>query len=632
MCGIAGFINKKNSNWENKITSMCDCMVHRGPDGFGCWHDENNGMTLGHRRLSILDLSENGKQPMFSATGRLVIVFNGEIYNFQELKRKIKESGTEILYRSTSDTEVLIEAFEYLGIDKTLETIRGMFAIALYDKSNGHLYLMRDRMGEKPLYYGSFRDTFLFASSLDAVCSYEGHPEIDPNALLFFLCYGYIPGAISIYKGFKKVLPGECIEIDIANQAVYRRWKYWNVKDKAYSLRSKASERELTEELHQILSDVIKEQMVADVPVGAYLSGGVDSSLIVSIMQELAADKVHTYTIGIEGDKSDEVPWSQKVAEHLGVKHTWEYITKENMLNAAIKMGRTFCEPFADVSQVPTYMVSALAKREVTVTLSGDAGDELFCGYDHYLDYPKTWEKVKRSGKYNPFTYGMAKLCLSFPRNRYTDRAYDFKKKYECESLEDLYRAICESLSYGDEIINGASMRALKKFDVPLQKYMNRGLNVYDSLMLTDQIQYLPDDILVKVDSTGMALSLENRIPLLDRRIVEFSWTVPTKYKYDGTTTKKLLRNILYEYVPRDYIERPKQGFSFPALKWLIENLETEQWAVNLFETRVSGKGILNKTIVMQLWNEYLRKKKGGHIIWNLVMLLAWAEERGIVL
>ena len=632
MCGIAGFINKTSSKYLEDIALMCDKMVSRGPDGFGYWHDEFTGITLGHRRLSVLDLSENGKQPMVSASGRFVISFNGEIYNFQELKTKITSAGGNILFRGSSDTEVLVEAFSVLGIERTLASIRGMFAISLFDRQERLLYLIRDRMGEKPLYYGWSNNSLVFASNLDAIIAYCGELELEPHALLQFICYGYISGTLSIYKGIKKVLPGELVTISAETGKLLSREKYWDVMEVSHRERSSLSEEELTEQFETLLSDAIREQMVADVPVGAYLSGGVDSSLIVALMQKQVGEKVRTYTIGIEGGDSDEAPWARKVADALGVKHTVEYITKNNMIQSVLEMGRIFSEPFADVSQVPTYMVSKLAKKDVTVTLSGDAGDELFCGYAHYSKFPEIWTYVRNSGKYNPFMHIISNIGVTLPRNKYSDRLMDFKTKYEAESLEGLYRAICEAYAFGNTIVKGSSLAQMKHCDTPLQKYRNDILNDLDNLMLVDQLQYLPDDILVKVDCTGMAVSLENRIPLLDKRVIEFAWTVPSNIKYDGITSKKIMRNVLYKYVPKEYIERPKQGFAFPALGWLLETKDLRERVTSLFEKCVERDGILNKRVVNRLWKEYLQNKSGGHVIWNLVMLLVWADERNISL
>lgn len=629
MCGIAGFINK-NCDYCNEITAMCDAMITRGPDGFGMWNDADKGLTLGHRRLSIIDLSENGKQPMESQSGRYIISFNGEIYNFKEIKKQL--SGVK--FRGTSDTEVLLESFNQFGIDKTLEMIRGMFAIALYDTEYRRLYLMRDRMGEKPLYYGHYKGDFVFASNLDAICaykkSYNGRTDINSNALMEFLCYGYIPGTLSIYDGIMKVLPGQYVVIDVNSGAVVDKIQYWNIINVAKAARRDASRQELSQELENILTESVKEQMVADVPVGAYLSGGVDSSLIVATMRNIAGNNVRTYTIGIEGAAEDEAPWAKKVADYLGVKHTVQYISKENMVKGVLDMGKVFSEPYADVSQVPTYMVSKLARNDVTVTLSGDAGDELFCGYNHYFEYSKIWNNMNNSHKYNKITELIASIGQILPRNKYSDRLLDFKRKCEANSLEDLYRKICECPSGGNKLVKGVKLRSLINDDVPLQKYINSDLDSLDNLMLVDQLQYLPDDILVKVDSTGMGVSLENRIPLLDKRIIEFAWTVPNLFKTDGNISKMLMRDVLYKYVPKELIERPKQGFSFPALNWLMENKNTYEWADNLFNTYLKEDGMLNKKIVLQLWNEYLQKKTGKHMIWNIVMLLAWAEERNI--
>lgn len=636
MCGIAGFVKKKEYNYENIIRVMCDEIIHRGPDAFGMWHDEENGITLGHRRLSILDLSENGSQPMVSSSGRMVIAFNGEIYNFKEVKNAISNTGVNIDYKSTCDTEILLEAFECLGLEKTLNLARGMFAISLYDKKENCIYLIRDRMGEKPLYYGFHKDAFVFGSSLDSIVAYTGDLEIDRHALLQFICYGYIPGTLTIYDGFKKVLPGEYIKIDCDNNRIVKKKLYWNIEKIANSKCKKLeslNEEKITDEFERLLSGVIVEQMVADVPVGAYLSGGVDSSLIVALMQKHSSNDVRTYTIGIEnGGKSDEAPWAQKVADSLGVKHTTQYITKENMLDAMLHMGKMFCEPFADLSQVPTYMVSKLARQDVSVTLSGDGGDELFCGYDHYLKYPDIWNNIQNSNKYNQLNYIISKAILQFPRNKYTDRMMDFKTKYEASSVEGLYRAINESCACGNKIVYGVGLEGIKLDEVPLQAYTNKKLDIYGNLMLVDQLQYLPDDILTKVDRTGMAVSLENRIPLLDKTIVEFAWSIPTELKYDGISTKKIMRNVLYKYVPKELIERPKQGFSFPALEWILENKRLKEMIKELFEKRISGNGLLNKEEVNLLWREYLYKGHGSHIIWNLVMLMIWAEERNIYL
>lgn len=629
MCGIAGFIDKLNNNWQSRITNMCNQMIERGPDGSGYWHDDGCGVTLGHRRLSILDLSDNGKQPMKSWSDRYIISFNGEIYNYKELKAELFSINSEIDFIGTSDTEVLVNSFEILGIKNTLQKIRGMFAIALYDRDEKSLYLMRDRMGEKPLYYGYNSGTFVFASNLDSIVAYRDNCSINSHAVLQYLCYGYIPGTMSIYNDIYKVLPGQCIVIDVVSERIISNEKYWDICSIAHKQRSKQSFEELSDELDVLLHDVIREQMVADVPVGAYLSGGVDSSLIVAIMQDILPQKVRTYTIGIEGSESDEAPWAQKVADYIGVNHTTEYISKEKLYNSMFNMGRVFSEPFADVSQVPTYMVSKLARHDVTVTLSGDGGDELFCGYTHYRDYPKIWNNIKTSGKYNPLMYMIADIGSVLPRNRYTDRLYDFKRKCKADSLESLYKIICESHSYGNKIVYGANLKCMAKDDVPLQKYINTDLNDMDNLMLVDQLQYLPDDILVKVDCTGMGVSLENRIPLLDKKIVEFAWSIPSEYKDDGINLKMLMRSVLYKYVSKELIERPKQGFAFPALKWIIEDRKTREWIESLLERRLQDI-ILNKKVINHLWNEYVRKRSGRHIIWNIVMLLIWADERNI--
>lgn len=632
MCGIAGFIDNKEKSYEAKIKTMCDKISFRGPDGFGMWHEEDVSLTIGHRRLSILDLSEAGSQPMLSISEKFVISFNGEIYNYKEVKREIEKKIVFLDYKSTSDTAVLVEAFEHLGIKNTLNLIRGMFVIALYDRRAKSLYLIRDRMGEKPLYYGWKNNAFLFGSTLDVITAYTGKLEIEPISLLQYLCYGCVPGELSIYSGFYKLLPGEIMQIDCLSGKTVEKKKYYDVCNVSKEERFANNEETLTQQFENILYEVIKEQMVADVPVGAYLSGGVDSSLVVAMMQRQSSSNVRTYTIGIEGHESDEAPWAQKIADVLGVNHTVEYISKSNMLQGMMEMGKTFCEPFADPSQVPTYMVSKLARKDVTVTLSGDGGDELFCGYDRYMQYLKWWNKIQKSFKYNIFTYWVSKGILFCPKNIFSNRALGFKNKYEANSLEEFYRAISESKFVGNSIVKGTRLKDLRLSDTPLQLYSNEFLSDYENLMMIDQLQYLPDDILVKVDRTGMAVSLENRIPLLDKRIVEFAWKTPISMKYDGISTKKIMRNVLYKYVPKELIERPKQGFSFPAMGWLLEIENLKKYIKELCETVISGNGILNKKIIKQLWDDYERKKSGDIIIWRIVMLLLWAEERDISL
>lgn len=635
MCGIAGYITKRPTQYETaspiRIKKMCDCMKDRGPDDSGIWMNEDGRVVLGHRRLSILDLSQKGRQPMISASGDWIISYNGEIYNYKEIQELLWKEGAITAFRSQCDTEILLEAFSWWGIEKTLEKIRGMFAIALYDKSRHLLYLIRDRMGEKPLFYGKIGEDFAFASSLDAVAACSGETlELDRSALLQYLCYGCVPAPMTIYKNVKKLLPGEMITINAKDGIQMKQTIYWDIRKTALQKRiSGQHEQEATEYFEELLTAVVKEQLTADVPVGAYLSGGVDSSLIAAVMRNISPGFVRTYTIGIEGDASDESAWAQKVADCLGVKHRTEYISKDNMMEAVLQMGEIFGEPFADVSMVPTYLVSRLAKTEVTVTLSGDGGDELFCGYRHYKEYSHIWTNRLASPKYGRFPRLIGQGICRLPYNRFTDRAYEFTRKCSADSLEELYRCIAWSGQFVESIVKGRNSSDMETDPTPLQQYKNPGLGDYENLMLADQLQYLPDDILEKVDRTGMACSLENRIPLLDKKIVEFAWSLPIAYKYSENVSKRIMRHVLYKYVPPSLIERPKQGFSFPVLGWIKSNTKAYEWAQSLFYQFLSKESqMLNEQIVQRLWNDYIENRKSGHVIWNLLMLFAWAEKR----
>ena len=542
MCGITGICHFKNHPIEN-IEAMNARIHHRGPDATGHLLLEEDGVVLGHKRLSIVELSDAGAQPMRSRDGRFAIVFNGEIYNFEELREKLKSEGAGITYRGHSDTEVLLEALIFYGVEKTLSLLRGMFAFAFYDRQEKTLCLARDCMGEKPLYYGFVDESFVFASDLGSIQALEGFQgKLDTKVLGLYFRYGYIPEPYSIYEGIYKLKKGSYLEI----KAPFKSWKerkYFSIEEAAVKGQAHpftGSEEEALLELERLLKKSIQRQMVADVPLGAFLSGGTDSTAVVSLMQSLSEKKVRTFTIGFEEEAFNEAKAAKEEAAFLGTKHTELYVGFEDVMELLPNLQKAFTEPFGDSSMLPTMLVSKLAREHVTVSLSGDGGDELFCGYNSYKNLEPGLAALKSKAGFLPpgLRKKMGKLALNLGGN--SPFLYKMGNCFTVQTPEEYKRIL--SLS---DLRIARIAKDKNAYQAASETYPDGLLKTgHENLMLMDQMQYLPDDILVKVDRAGMFYSLENRIPLLDRDIVEFSWTLPLSYKFDGTTSKKILKKV----------------------------------------------------------------------------------------
>ena len=608
MCGIAGFCAVGMNKTEN-ILKMNAAMHERGPDGSGYWWDDRTGVTLGHTRLAILDLTEAGAQPMLSHNQRFVISYNGEIYNFKELKDElIKCSG--ITFKSSSDTEVLVEAFAEWGCKKTLHKLRGMYAIAFYDREQRKLSLMRDCMGEKPLYYGYVNGSFVFASDVKAIRNVEGfRKEIDEGALSLYFKYGYIPAPYSIYKGIYKLEPAEILTTEFPF-VDYKIEKYWDLKNIVLQNQShmfRATMEEAAEELELLIRKSVKQMMIADVPIGCFLSGGTDSSFITALMQQSTDRPVNTFTIGFEQNTWDEAAYAKQTAQYFGTNHTEMYLGSADLEAAIFKMPFVYAEPFADNSQIVTYLVSKLARKDVTVTLSGDGGDELFAGYSRYGELEKIWNRYR------------ADKSLRDSQNIYKEMLYQ-----SARSIEQMQKYYYEYAPQLNELVISQ-----ERYQCVYEKQENIDwLEPIHVMMLKDQRQYLPDDILVKVDRAGMAVSLENRIPLLHRDVVEFAWSLPLKWKLDEEESKKILRKILYKNVPKELMDRPKRGFNMPMAALLRNQVKLFEWAEYLLDIdKIRKEGILDANVVSCFWKQYKEHENGWRpVIWYLLMFEAWLE------
>ncbi len=618
MCGIAGF-TKADNNWQKNIEAMNARMLHRGPDAGGFWKDDNGEVVLGHRRLSIIDLSETGSQPMLSNSGRFAIAYNGEVYNYKELSEKLIKEGFVKSFRGTSDTEVLLESFEAYGIEDTLKYIKGMFAIALFDREKKTILLARDRVGEKPLYYGFLDGRFIFASEIGEISAYEGFKAtLNTEILPTYFAHGYIPAPYTIYKEFNKLMPGTYLLYDCKSEK-YETKTYWSMEEAAVKGQTnpfKGTEEEATDELERLLKDSIKGQMHADVPVGAFLSAGIDSSTVVSLMQEINPGKVKSFTIGMPVKEFNEAEVAKEIAAHLGTEHTELYITEDDAKQVIPKLGYMFGEPFADSSQIPTYLVSKMTREHVTVSLSGDGGDELFAGYNVYGNVERVWNKLSL------VPYFVRKPISVVALNNPIIKSHDFLRRAWLLGAKDPLQLYDFAVDH-EEVIS----KICKNPGIKFEKNIPTELERNHRLMLKDMEMYHPDDILVKVDRCAMAVSLETRVPLLDRDVVEFAWTLPLEYKKKDGVTKKVLRNILYRHVPKELVDRPKKGFSIPITKWLKEP-ELRAWAESLLcDDNIDKQGVLNGKAVKDLWNDYIYNDNWSHQLWHILMFQVWMNE-----
>lgn len=646
MCGIAGFCNFRG-DWQKNIARMCDQMYHRGPDASGVWASEDHSVVLGHRRLSIVDLSPAGAQPMISRDERYVIAYNGEIYNHGVLRKKLLAEGKLPGFRGSSDTETLVEAIAAYGIADALKMAKGMFAIALFDRREHALFLARDRVGEKPLYYGILKDdlkngendgAFVFASDLRSIASMDGFTNpVNIDVLGDYMRYGYISAPFSIYRGIWKLEPGKILKIKLPFDKP-EVLSYWSMMETAVSgqkNRFTGTASEAADELERLLREAIAGQMVADVPVGAFLSAGIDSSTVVSLMQAQSVGKVKTFTIGMWEEQFNEAPVAKEIAARLGTEHTEVYITEEDARGVIPSLAGMFGEPFADSSQIPTYLVSKITREHVTVSLSGDGGDELFCGYNTYYSIPRIWNKVRKlpGAMRVPGSVLLGALSPVLGAS-----AAARARLLGARSLEDLY--LRSEIGEGIDLIRRDRRKEVSDFalwDAIQTRTAGRtwmddyptGLleDGQHNLMLMDLLMYHPDDILTKVDRTAMAVSLETRVPILDKDVVEFAWTLPLSFRSENGIGKKILRDVLYRYLPRELMERPKKGFSIPLHRWLRQP-GLREWAESLLESaKLKEQGLLNVTKVGKLWDDYIMKNVWKPQIWYILMLQQWLED-----
>ncbi|GFO69000.1 asparagine synthetase B [Geomonas limicola] len=638
MCGIAGYLapNGKMGRFSETLSAMAETLRHRGPDDGGIWYDAEKGVGLAHRRLAILDLSSAGHQPMHAASGRYVLAFNGEVYNFQELQRELGELGRR--FRGHSDTEVMLAAFEEWGVAAALTRFIGMFAFALWDRQRDTLYLARDRAGEKPLYYGWCGGSFLFGSELKAL---RRHPDwkggVDPHSLHLLLRYTYLPAPHCIHPGISKLPAGSLLTLSSGGSSGSERIvPYWSLLENLQRAEPfTGGDLEARQALGAALSRAVKRQMVSDVPLGAFLSGGIDSSTVVALMQAQSPRPVKTFTIGFYEKGYDEAAQARAVASHLGTDHTELYVTDREALEVIPKLPQFYDEPFADSSQIPTFLLAQLARRHVTVSLSGDGGDELFGGYRRYALIERHWRRISRvPGSLRRAAFRGIEQALPLAERalgRLTgsldlDRLRRLARLAAAGSVPELN----ELLTCYDRWAEAATGQAA----LPALPLANRELweahpETLEHLMLLDFQRYLPDDILVKVDRAAMAVSLETRIPLLDPEVIELSWRLPRHFKWREGQGKWLLRQVLYQHVPRNLVERPKCGFGIPVGLWLKGPLK--EWGESLLsEAALQRSGLLVPGPIRRTWQEHLSGARDRTFeLWPVLMFQAWLEDNG---
>lgn len=669
MCGLTGFLAPASS-WPDDasecVRRMAAALHHRGPDDGGVWADAESGIALAHRRLSILDLSPAGHQPMVSATGRYVVAFNGEIYNHLDLRKKLDglpvDSGVGFSdrqvgrpWRGHSDTETLLAAFEAWGVERTLTNAVGMFAIALWDRETRLLTLARDRMGEKPLYYGWVRGVLAFGSELKALRAFPGFDNsIERRALALYMRHNYVPAPWSIYENIWKLPPGCFVQFAAQGASTHVPPKgrgeiraYWSAQtaaEQGLSNPFRGDENEAVGELERHLKQSIAGQMIADVPLGAFLSGGIDSTTVVALMQAQSSKPVRTFTIGFHEGEYNEAQHAKVVAQHLGTEHTELYVTPDQALAVIPKLPALYDEPFADSSQIPTFLVAQLARQHVTVSLSGDGGDELFGGYNRYFWAMALWRKLTRVP--GPMRRFGAMSITAMPPVLW-DRFFGF--------MEPMVPERFRYANPGDKLHKLAGLLAARK---PEEIYL-RLVSHWDSpaslvlgseepatvitdpaawldcpdlahrMMYLDAVTYLPDDILVKVDRAAMGVSLETRVPLLDHRVFEFAWRLPLSMKVHNGQGKWLLKQVLYKHVPRELVERPKMGFGVPIDHWLRGPLR--EWAADLLdESRLKREGFFDARQIRDKWAEHLSGRRNWQYhLWDVLMFQAWLDANG---
>jgi asparagine synthase (glutamine-hydrolysing) len=643
MCGIAGFWKIKEINKEfltDTVTKMSEALNYRGPDDSGIYVDDKNGIALGHRRLSILDLSPKGHQPMESFSGRYVIVYNGEVYNFLELKTELG-NNSGVKFKSDSDTEVILAGMEVWGIENTIKKMNGMFAFALWDKKEKKLCIARDRAGIKPVYFGVQNDILFFASELKALRVNDFFKkEIDADALASFFRFNYIPAPYSIYKNIKKLKPAHYAVIDSSlNVNIHCYWDIKKITEEGAIYDYKLSEKEAISDLETLLLDSVKKMMVADVPLGAFLSGGIDSTTVTALMQKQSSVPVKTFTIGFDDNDYNEAKYAKDIANYLGTEHMELYVTPKEAQNVIPKLPDIYDEPFSDSSQIPTFLVSQLTKKYVTVSLSGDGGDELFGGYTRYFMANNIRKRISVLPHFSRIMLAKIITLLSpeawniflkkiehiFPakyrQTLYGDKLYKLANILNSKNPDEIYKGLVSHFNAQENLVLG-SKEPLTVLDDKSVEFVDFN----DRMMFYDLITYLPDDILTKVDRASMSVSLEARVPLLDHRVVEFSKTIPLSFKIRDGKGKWILRQVLNNYVPKKMLDRPKMGFGIPIGDWLRGPLK--DWADDLLnENKIKNDGLLNYKPIKELWSEHLNGKRNWQYhLWDVLMFQAWKE------
>lgn len=649
MCGLAGFVDFSRTLRAppSVLEAMHRSIAHRGPDDSGIWFDAASGIGFAHRRLSIVDLSPEGHQPMVSESGRFRIIFNGEVYNFAELRAELEPAGHR--FRGHSDTEVMLAAIEQWGLEPALRRFVGMFAFALHDAQERVVHLVRDRLGIKPMYYGWVGDggpgraLFAFASELKPFLELPGFERrVDRDALAAYLRFAYVPAPDSIYRGVKKLTPGHLLTLRLADGSISTTC-YWSARaiaERGVSDPLVLSDDEAIDGLETRLSSAIELRMIADVPLGAFLSGGIDSSLVVALMQRLSPRPVKTFTIGFEDDAFDESRYAERIARHLGTDHTTLILSPQETLATVPKLPDLYDEPFADSSQIPTFLVSQLARRKVTVALSGDGGDELFGGYHRYQYVQSIWRRMKPLPR--PLRASLGSVAGAVPQGAWDSvfraaspllprrlrhrlpgqKVHKLAMMAGARDGDEVYRSLVSAWSDPNEVVidgheSGAVITdATRRAELP---------DLLRRMMYADLVTYLVDDILTKVDRASMGVSLEARVPLLDHRIVEFAWRLPTAFKIRDGQGKYPLRRVLERHVPRDLFERPKMGFGAPIEEWLRGPLR--DWAESLLsQDRLTREGFLRPAPIRQEWERVQRGIGNHNRIWAVLMFQAWVE------
>ncbi len=647
MCGVAGCWEQRvvsQTHLRSSIVKMTESLFHRGPDGFGALEWPDHGLALGHRRLAIQDLSSAGKQPMASHSNRYVITYNGEVYNAPALRKALENERKVVEWHGHSDTEIILACIEAWGLQKAVQRFVGMFAFALWDEEEHRLHLVRDRLGIKPLYYGWQQGTFLFGSELKAL---RAHPafrgEINRDALTLFFRHNVIPSPYSIYHGIHKLTPGSILTLTepSADPTIKTYWDAWTVAAVSQQNLFPGSYEEAVLELEGLLSDAVKIRLLSDVPLGAFLSGGVDSSTIVALMQAQSSKPIKSFSIAFTEEEYNEAPHAAAVAEHLNTDHIELIASPRQALDVITQLPTIYDEPFSDSSQIPTFLVSQLTRQHVTVALSGDGGDELFCGYNRYLWAAPIWETLGKSPKsfcsisrhiLRSMSVENWNRCYKIVEPMIPERwrmqspgrnAHRLAYILSCSNERDLYLSLVSHWDQSDQLV-------LQGNEPPTrltQSNQPKCASFIEWMMAQDLVTYLPDDILTKVDRASMAIALEARVPLLDHRLVEFAWSLPLEWKLNQHTGKRILRDVLYRHVPKKLIDRPKMGFAVPVERWLRHELR--DWAEDLLDdTKLRRQGFLNPAPIRKKWNEHLSGKTNWQYhLWDVLMWQAWLQK-----